>query len=103
MTKYFFSGGSNSNRAWPTRRLGPGSYGSYNSNPEADGLVNYSFEQPGEFLLETSLELRQKLIGFFDGALFVDAGNVWTLQRDDSRPGANLSTNSLKKLHWAPG
>lgn len=79
--KYFFAGGSNSVRAWRPRRLGPGSYRPRESaNPEVDGLYDYRFEQPGDVLLEGSIELRRKLFGFFEGALFVDAGNVWTLE-----------------------
>lgn len=76
--KYFFAGGSNSVRAWRPRRLGPGSYRPEPSNnPERDGLYRYQFEIPGEILLEGSIELRRKLFGFLEGALFVDAGNVW--------------------------
>ncbi len=74
--RYFFAGGSNSIRAWRPRRLGPGSYGETN----ADGSIDYQREQPGDILLETSVELRQKLSGFVDFALFVDAGNIWLLR-----------------------
>jgi outer membrane protein assembly factor BamA len=77
--KYFFAGGSNSVRAWRPRRLGPGSFRpNQSSDPSADGLYNYRFEQPGDILIEGSIELRRKLIGFVEGAIFVDAGNVWT-------------------------
>jgi outer membrane protein assembly factor BamA len=41
-------------------------------------LFSYSIEKPAEILLEGSIELRQKLFGFVSGAIFVDAGNVWT-------------------------
>ncbi|MCK6618172.1 MAG: BamA/TamA family outer membrane protein [Cyclobacteriaceae bacterium] len=79
--KYFFAGGSNSVRAWRPRRLGPGSYRPDEStNPENDGLYNYRFEVPGEILLENSVELRRKLFGFFEGAIFLDMGNVWTFK-----------------------
>lgn len=79
--KYFFAGGSNSVRAWRPRRLGPGSYRPNTSaDPGADGLYDYRYEQPGDVLLEGSLEIRRKLIGFVDGALFLDAGNVWTIK-----------------------
>ncbi|MBX2963436.1 MAG: BamA/TamA family outer membrane protein [Cyclobacteriaceae bacterium] len=79
--KYFFAGGSNSVRAWRPRRLGPGSFRPpLSENPEGDGLFNYQNEQPGEILLEGSVELRRKLFGFFEGAVFLDAGNVWTFQ-----------------------
>ena len=91
--KYFFAGGSNSIRGWRPRRLGPG--GARPLETDSDGYFEYGLEQPGEVLLETSVELRSKLFGFVNGALFVDAGNVWRLQDfpDDSdtgepRPGA---------------
>ena len=77
--KYFFAGGSNSVRAWRPRRLGVGAYPpNLSDNPQGNGLFNYQFERPGEILLEGSLELRKKLFGFVSGALFVDAGNVWS-------------------------
>ena len=70
--KNFFVGGPNSLRAWRPRALGPGS---------AKG----NFDQPGSILLETSAELRFKIFKIFgdyniNGALFVDAGNVWRVQ-----------------------
>lgn len=79
--KFFFAGGSNGIRAWRPRRLGPGSFKPNQSpNPVGDGLYSYSIEQPADILLEGSIELRQKLFGFIDGAIFLDAGNVWTFQ-----------------------
>jgi outer membrane protein assembly factor BamA len=79
--KYFFAGGSNSVRAWRPRRLGPGSYRPEESaDPEADGLFSYQFEQPGEVLIENSVEVRRKLVGFVEGAVFLDVGNVWTFK-----------------------
>jgi outer membrane protein assembly factor BamA len=79
--KFFFAGGSNSIRAWRPRRLGPGSTEPARSTePEKDGLFDYNIEKPSEILLEASIELRQKLFGFVDGAVFIDAGNVWSFQ-----------------------
>jgi outer membrane protein insertion porin family len=79
--KNFFAGGSNSIRAWRPRRLGAGSDPpQLNENPADNGFFNYNFERPGELLVEGSIELRQKLFGFVNYALFVDAGNVWTLR-----------------------
>lgn len=76
--RYFFAGGSTGIRAWPPRRLGPGSYAVYDTITSTGvPIVNYRLEQPGEILLETSLEYRRKLVGFIDGAVFVDAGNIW--------------------------
>ena len=94
--KYFFAGGSNGIRAWRPRRLGPGSYTPpLNDNPEEDGLFDYSFEQPGELLLETSLEYRRRLFSFVSWAFFIDAGNVWTLREDPTRPGSQFKPGTF--------
>ena len=79
--KYFFAGGSNGIRAWRPRRLGPGSAKPAESTEkDKDGLFDYNIEKPSEILLEASIELRQKLFGFVHGALFIDAGNVWSFR-----------------------
>jgi outer membrane protein assembly factor BamA len=79
--KFFFAGGSNSIRAWRPRRLGPGSSPpNATTDPKGDGLFDYSIEKPSDILLEASIELRQKLFGFVNGALFLDAGNVWNFR-----------------------
>ncbi len=83
--KYFFTGGSNSNRAWRPRRLGPGSY---TPPVTEDGTFDYSFEQGGEVLIEANTELRGHLFSFFDYAFFIDASNIWMTETDPSRPGA---------------
>lgn len=90
--KYFFAGGSSSNRAWNPRRLGPGSAFPYaldefgqniieNGELKANrtGADSYQFEQPGEVLLEFNAEYRAKISGFLDWAFFIDAGNIWRL------------------------
>ncbi len=89
--KYFFAGGSNGIRAWRPRRLGPGSYTPLDSL----GNLDYRFEQQAEILLETSFELRRQLIGFLEGALFLDAGNIWTLEEDQLRPGAEFEVDDF--------
>jgi outer membrane protein assembly factor BamA len=79
--KFFFAGGSNSIRAWRPRRLGPGSAKPPESeDPVKDGLFDYDIEKPSEILLEASVEFRQKLFGFVNGAIFIDVGNVWTFR-----------------------
>jgi len=87
--KYFFAGGSSSVRAWAPRRLGPGNFAA----TDADGQINYDFEQFGEIIFETSVEIRRNLINFLDGALFVDAGNVWVFDQTPERAGANFELN----------
>jgi len=103
--KFFFGGGGNSNRAWLPRRLGPGSaYPFSRTNafgvtrpefrpPPYVGQFDYRYEQPGDILIEGSAELRGRLFHLgadFDGALFVDVGNVWTLRDDPNRRGENF-------------
>ena len=85
--KFFFTGGSASNRAWRPRRLGPGGF-----TPEqlSDGAFNYNFEQPGEILLEANAELRVKVFRLIALAFFADASNVWMIREDRSRPGAQF-------------
>jgi outer membrane protein assembly factor BamA len=85
--KFFFVGGSNSVRAWRPRRLGVGTYPpQLAASPDKDGLFDYRFEKPGQLLLEGSVEVRKKLFGFVNGAVFVDAGNVWSF--DETKPAA---------------
>ena len=91
--KYYFAGGSNSIRAWRPRRLGPG--GAPPETTDSDGYYVYNVEQPGEVLLEASVELRRNLFGFVNGAFFVDAGNIWRLYESASRPEANFEFNSF--------
>ncbi|MFQ3575398.1 MAG: BamA/TamA family outer membrane protein [Cytophagales bacterium] len=90
--KYFFSGGSNSIRAWRPRRLGPGGFAQKDDN----GRVNYNFEQPGDIQLEFNVESRFKIYKFLAGALFIDAGNVWTLEESPNRPGTVFKLNNLQ-------
>jgi outer membrane protein insertion porin family len=84
--KYFFAGGSNSLRAWKPRRLGPGAFGIISSEGLTRGLVDFTREQPGDLIIESSIELRQKLVGFLEGAIFLDAGNVWLIEGSSVDP-----------------
>jgi outer membrane protein insertion porin family len=99
--KFYFAGGSNSVRAWRPRRLGLGSVSpGATSDPANNGTFNYQFEKPGEILLEGSVELRSKLIGFVDGAVFIDAGNVWNFRKPTTETGtgnSQFSANSFYK------
>ena len=88
--KQFFVGGPNSIRAWAPRSLGPGGY----EDPEFINLPQEAgfnrFYQSGDIKVELNLEYRFTIFWIFKGALFVDAGNVWTYRRDDSRPGSQF-------------
>lgn len=87
--KRFYSGGANSVRGWLVRRLGPGSYQS--------SLGNDFMNRSGDMKLDLSLELRQKWFWLFEGAYFIDAGNIWTLRQYDNQPGGQFRFDSFYK------
>jgi outer membrane protein assembly factor BamA len=92
--RYYFAGGSTSLRAWRPRRLGLGAQPPpINTDPvalENDGYFNYQYERPGTLLLEGSVELRKTIVGFVEGAVFVDAGNIWSLKPLADQPDAEF-------------
>jgi len=88
--KYFFTGGPNSIRAWKPRRLGPGSY--------KDPIHGELYEQPGEIIFETNYEWRAHLIKYFEGAFFIDAGNIWTINKEKGSNGEEKRPGSQFKL-----
>ncbi|GAA3940005.1 BamA/TamA family outer membrane protein [Hymenobacter algoricola] len=98
--KYVFAGGSSSLRAWKPRRLGPGSYTSLrlsdSKDPNSELVQNFDLEQPGEILLEGSVEYRFPVWSFINGALFTDFGNVWTLHAD-TRKDAEFAIDRFYK------
>ena len=54
--------------------------------------------------LQANLEYRPRLFGNLYGALFLDAGNVWTLRSDSDRPGAVFKPkNILKEMALGTG
>lgn len=76
--KKYFVGGANDLRAWKVRSIGPGSY----SNP------NRNYDQIGDMKIVFNLEYRFPLISFLNGAVFLDAGNIWAIDPKDNRAGA---------------
>jgi outer membrane protein assembly factor BamA len=82
----YFTGGANGIRAWPVRTLGPGSF---KANP------NDFPNQTGDIKLEANAEYRFAMIGDFEGAFFMDMGNIWSLR--DNRPGTEFKLNQFYK------
>lgn len=90
--KQFFIGGTNSIRAFRARSIGPGSYFTpTNSN-------SFLPDQSGDLKLELNAEYRAKLFSIVRGALFVDAGNVWLLNDNPLKPGAQISKEFLSQM-----
>lgn len=78
--KQFFSGGTNSLRAFHINSVGPGTY-----NQETDTLG--FLQLGGDVRLELNAEYRFTIYRFFKGALFTDAGNVWLLKSNPAHLG----------------
>jgi len=86
--KRYYAGGANSVRGWSLRSLGPGSYVTRN------GTIDY-INQSGDMKLYASVEYRPHLFWKVDGALFVDAGNIWTIYDYDDQPGGQFSPDTF--------
>lgn len=90
--KQFFSGGSNSIRAFLPRTIGPGSY------VVPDSISNAGFlDQAGDIKLETSVEYRFNIVSILKGALFLDAGNVWLTKKNNQKPNGEFELNRFYK------
>ena len=95
--KRYYAGGANSVRGWSLRSLGPGSYVTRN------GTIDY-INQSGDAKLFASMEYRPHLFWKMDGALFVDAGNIWTIYDYDDQPGGQFQTDTfLRQIAVAYG
>jgi outer membrane protein insertion porin family len=95
--KQFFVGGSNSIRAFRARTLGPGSYDPRNQN------ASFFFDQSGDIKLEFNAEYRANIYKFLNFAAFADAGNVWLVNDDPTRPGGKFSKDFAKELAVGAG
>lgn len=88
--KRYFSGGANSVRGWSVRELGPGKYRG------TDGRIDF-INQTGDMKLDLNAEFRTHLFWKFDGAAFIDAGNIWTLRDYAEQPGGQFKWNEFYK------
>lgn len=82
----FYAGGANGMRAWPFRQLGPGSF--------TDTL---KIERYGSMQLETNVEFRFPLYSYLKGAIFADAGNIWTYSGKDEKNAGDFAFNRFYK------
>ncbi len=87
--KQYFGGGANGIRGWPVRTLGPGSY--------ATDTVTTFLNQTADIKLELNAEYRFKLFWILEGAVFVDAGNIWNYREDPDRPGTQFQLKNFYK------
>ena len=88
--KRYFSGGANSVRGWNVRELGPGKF------KGTDGRIDF-INQTGDMKLDFNLEYRTALFWKFNGAFFIDAGNIWTLRSYADQPGGQFKFDEFYK------
>lgn len=88
--KRYFSGGANSIRGWNVRELGPGKF------KGTDGRIDF-INQTGDMKLDFNLEYRTALFWKFNGAFFIDAGNIWTLRSYADQPGGQFKFDEFYK------
>ncbi len=84
--KSFIAGGANDIRAWRLRSLGPGSY--------TDSKLD-NFDRIGDISLELNIENRFPIYKFLNGAIFVDAGNIWLNKANVQFPGGEFLLNKF--------
>lgn len=83
----FYGGGANGLRGWLYRTVGPGGY----------VPVSEDIEKTGDMQLEFNAEYRFPIHNIFNGAVFIDAGNVWTYHPNESMPNSEFKFNSFYK------
>lgn len=88
--KRYFSGGANSVRGWSVRELGPGKFRG------TDGRIDF-INQTGDVKLDLNAEYRSSLFWKLQGALFIDAGNIWTLRNYAEQPGGQFKFTEFYK------
>ena len=93
--KQFYAGGANSMRGWQARALGPGSV-----EPWTEYFLIPS--QTGDFKMEANVEYRFPIVWKLEGALFVDAGNVWDLHKLTEFDSSTFTFDSIA-ADWGLG
>jgi outer membrane protein assembly factor BamA len=92
--RQYFGGGSNSMRAWPLRKIGPGSANKSFASTQAP-------DRFGDLQLELNGEYRFYLMNIsgitINSALFTDIGNVWFLRENADFPNGEFKLNRLWK------
>ena len=89
-SRQFFSGGTNSIRAFHINSVGPGNF---QQNANNTGFLQLG----GDVKLEMNTEYRFNIFRFFKGALFADAGNVWLFKSNPANSGNPFSISGFPK------
>lgn len=90
-TEQFYIGGANSVRAFSARSVGPGGY------PPDNGERYTYINHVGDIRMEANVEYRFRIISDLHGAVFLDAGNVWLMRKEEARPNGELTLKNFPK------
>lgn len=93
--KRYYAGGANSVRGWSARSLGPGNY-------TATDNVDY-MKQSGDISLNLNVEYRTLLFWKLELAAFLDAGNIWTINDENSAEGQFKWDRFYKQIAFGYG
>ncbi len=95
--KQFSAGGPSGVRAWRIREIGPGQY--FTRTPVGDNFLY----QASDFKFEFISEFRFPIFWLFNGAVFFDGGNIWSLRSEPENPGSPWFKNSFRDLALGTG
>ncbi len=88
----YYSGGANSVRGWSEGTLGPGSY------QRVEEFRNRrDYNQVGDIKLDINAEYRYKMFRSLDGAVFIDAGNIWTVKPYETQKNGEFRFDTFYK------
>lgn len=94
-SQQYFIGGSNSLRGFQANSIGPGGYTLPPNLAQGTGFLP---DESGDIKIEGNIEYRPKLFSVVEGALFVDAGNIWLLNSNPGLPGGAFGKNFLTQI-----
>lgn len=94
----FYAGGANGVRAFGVRRIGPGAFDGNGFGRQWTYLM-----QNGDIKFTANLEYRTRLFGSLNGAVFLDAGNVWNFDEEyDEDEIGQLSAQLFQNTSFKP-
>lgn len=85
--KQYTAGGASEIRAWQSGRLGPGTFTDTTWYPN----------QTANLKIVGNFEYRFHIVWMFEGAFFIDAGNIWSTVKSEERDETKFKLNTFYK------
>ncbi len=96
-SKQYTIGGANSIRGFNVRSLGPGTYKPTATDQRFFQIIG------GDYKILANTELRVPFTSIVNGAVFLDAGNIWTKDTITFGPASKFTKSWFKELAVATG